>query len=184
LQAGRCAARVTRRRGPVSMEQIQAVKAKLRSKTVMALIDLQLFTGARPGELISLCTADIDRSDEVWKATLADHKTSHFGKDRTIHFGPQAQKILAPRLKPETPDAPLFAIRRTTYAQTVRNACTRAGVPPFVPHELRHTAGTLARDQYGIEAAQALLGHSRPEMTAHYTRQTTALAKSVASKAG
>jgi hypothetical protein len=70
LLAGRCEVKVTRARGPVSEEQIAAVKKELRSKKFKALIDLHLCCGARPGELVMLTTGMIDRTGKVWTATL------------------------------------------------------------------------------------------------------------------
>lgn len=184
LMAGRTTARETRARGPVSAEQIAACKKQLRSKKVKALIDLQLYCGARPGELVSLTTSMIDRTNGVWTAAIADHKMAHKGTSRVLVFGPQAQKILQPFLNEKSPDAPLFKIRRCTYSNLVRNACLRAGIEPFVPHELRHTALTLVRDTIGVEAAQALAGHSKADTTALYTKRLAQLAESVAAKCG
>ena len=33
------------------------------------------------------------------------------------------------------------------------------------PHQLRHTAGTLIRQEFGLEAAQLALGHSSAKVT-------------------
>lgn len=184
LLAGRCDAKETRGRCPVTAEQVAAAKRHLRSKKVKALIDLQLCCGARPGELVALTTAMIDRSGPVWTVALSDHKTAHRGKSRVLAFGPQAQAILTPFLNPRRPHERLFKILRNTYANLVREACLRAGVAPFVPHELRHTALTKVRDAIGVEAAQALAGHARADTTAIYTRQTAALAAEVAAKLG
>jgi integrase len=41
---------------------------------------------------------------------------------------------------------------------------------------LRHTAGTIVREQLGPEAAQALLGHSHIQMTEHYAKVSEAKA--------
>jgi len=184
LLAGRCEAKEGRTRGPVTPEQIEAVKSVLRSQKVKDLIDLQLATGARPGELLMLTTAMIDRSGSVWTARLEHHKTVHQGKTRMLAFGQKAQSVLGRYLQESHPDLPLFQIRRNTYSNIVRNACKRAKISPFVPHELRHTSATLIRDRFGSDAAQAVLGHSRPDMTAHYTSQTAALAVATAEKIG
>ena len=169
LTAGRSQARETRPRGSVPEASIAAVKAKIRSRKAKALIDLQLATAARPGELLQLTTQMIDQSTDVWTVSLTSHKTQHFGKSRILAFGPKAQAVLSPFLRPDAPDEPLFSIKRNTYEQIVRNACDRAGVPRFVPHELRHTGGTHYHDELGFEAARAMLGHARPDMTAHYS---------------
>lgn len=184
LLAGRSEARETRPRRIVPAEQIRLVQEKIRSQKAKDLMDLQLLTAARPGELLSLTTALIDRTGATWSAQLKRHKTEHFGKARVLAFGPQAQQILAKYLRADAPDAPLFQIRRNTYENIVRRACGRAGVPRFVPHELRHTSGTMYHDRLGFEAARAMLGHSRPDMTAHYTDHMAQKAMEAAKKLG
>ncbi len=58
----------------------------------------------------------------------------------------------------------------TSYRQSIQRAAKRAGVPKWHPYQLRHTAGTLVREALGVEAAQALLGHSKAQMTEHYAK--------------
>ena len=59
----------------------------------------------------------------------------------------------------------LLGIGRAVFSNIVRQACGKAGVPKFVRHQLRHTAGTRIRDAFGIERAQAHLFHSNANMT-------------------
>lgn len=184
LLAGKSAARETRPRQAVSDEHIELVKQQIRSQRTKDLMDLQLLTAARPGELLGLTTAMIDQSEATWSAHLQRHKTQHFGKTRVLAFGPQAQQILARYLRPDSPNALLFDLKRNSYENTIRKACDRAGIPRFVPHELRHTAGTRYHDQLGFEAARAMLGHSRPDMTAHYTNHLSQKALEAARQLG
>ncbi len=58
-----------------------------------------------------------------------------------------------------------------SYRQSIQRAAKRAGVEQWHPYQLRHLAGTVVRDALGIEAAQALLGHSHAAMTEHYAKQ-------------
>ncbi len=44
------------------------------------------------------------------------------------------------------------------------------------PYQLRHLAATVVREALGIEATQALLGHSQIAMTEHYAKLTEAKA--------
>jgi integrase len=125
----------------------------------------------------------IDRGGSIWTATLADHKNAHRGKTRKLHFGPKAQLILSRYLKAD-PDARLFATSRNSFYQSLVEACERAGVPRFSPHWLRHSATTAVRDGFGIEHAQAMAGHARPDMTAKYSTKMDRLAAEVASKIG
>jgi integrase len=51
------------------------------------------------------------------------------------------------------------------YRRAIERVCDRAGVPRWCPHQLRHTAGTLIRHKFGLEAAQVILGHSSAQVT-------------------
>ena len=144
---------------------------------------MQLCTGARPGELLMLAGSMIDRSGDVWTAELRDHKTKHRGKVRKLVFGPKAQLILRRHLKAD-PEARLFRIRRDSYCHAVVKACKKLKIPRGTPHWLRHNVANRVRDEFGIEAAQALAGHASPSMTAHYASNMDGLAVRVAAKIG
>lgn len=143
-----------------------------------SVIELQRLTGARAGEILGLTRGMIDVA--TWSASLGDHKTAHLGKTRVLRFGPRAQAILGPlMLRPD--DARLFP-RHTTasYRRAIARACDRADRwakggkiigndvrigPRWHPHQLRHTAATEIRRQFGLEAAQVVLGHSSARVT-------------------
>ncbi len=59
---------------------------------------------------------------------------------------------------------------KDSYRHAIQRAAEKAGVPRWFPYQLRHTAGTAVREALGVEAAQALLGHSRAAMTEHYAK--------------
>ena len=50
-------------------------------------------------------------------------------------------------------------------------ACWKANVPEWCPLQLRHTAATLIRAKYGVEATKAILGHSRVETSQIYAER-------------
>jgi integrase len=108
LRRGRSGAREPRKVLPVPDDAITAVQPYV-SDPVWALIQLQLATAARPGELVALRPVDIDRSGEVWTAAPADHKTAHHGHERRVYFGPRAQAALAPLLIGRADNAYLFS---------------------------------------------------------------------------
>lgn len=99
---------------PVTQDLIDATLPHC-SRQVRALIQLQLLTGARPGELVGLRAIDIKTDgghgagDEVWTYEPDQHKNSHRGQSRTIYFGPKAQEILRPFMASRPLDAPLFS---------------------------------------------------------------------------
>lgn len=144
------------------------------------------------GEAAALTTAMIDRTGDVWKATLGGHKNAHRGHERTILFGPEAIEAIRPWLLPEDPDAPVFSplrvdsrqatregdrlpgrtYNRTSLAQALRRAIARTGgrVAPWSLAQLRHSRATIMREKFGLDVASVVLGHARPTMTAQYSR--------------
>lgn len=70
-----------------------------------------------------------------------------------------------------------------SYRQAIKRAAQKAKTDHWHPYQLRHTAATIVREALGVEAAQAMLGHSRASMTEHYAKQS--LEKAIeAAKAG
>jgi integrase len=97
LKQGECGVQDAERVRPVAPELIEAVRPHV-SRQVRALIDLQLLTGARPGELVTLRPKDLDRAGPVWACRPERHKTAHRGHTREIFIGPKAQAVLRPFL--------------------------------------------------------------------------------------
>ena len=212
LLAGRTEARDLPPRHAVDQADIDAVKRHVRP-LVKDLIDLQLLSGARSGELLALTTSMIDRSAAVWRSQLTDHKCQHKGKARTLLFGPKAQLIL-PKYLSADPDKRLFSMTRCAYCRAVTRGCEVAfGMPDelrnidkklsesekqklrrqaaewraehcWSPHWMRHTFATRIREQHGIENVQSLLGHSDAEMSRHYSAKMDKLAAQTAAACG
>jgi len=97
LRKGRAEAPEPKAVKPAPIEMVEAIEPFV-SRQVWAIIQLQLLTGARAGELTRLRPCDIDRSGDVWVYQPDDHKTAHKDIERTIFIGPQAQAVLAPFL--------------------------------------------------------------------------------------
>ncbi len=57
-------------------------------------------------------------------------------------------------------------------------------IPPWHPHQLRHTAATRFRKDYGLEAAQVILGHKQLTVTQLYAEKNVEAATRVMSEAG
>jgi integrase len=71
-----------------------------------------------------------------------------------------------------------------SYRNAVLRACEKAGVPPWSPNQLRHTAATTIRARFGLEAAQAILGHARADVTQLYAERDIARAVEVMREVG
>lgn len=182
LLKGRTEARDNAPRTSVDDDRIDTVK-KLVRPLVCDMIELQRLCGARSGELLKLTTAMIDRTGDVWKADISDHKTVHHDQSRTLHFGPHAQLILTRYLSAD-PDEKLFKVTRTGFCRAITRACDKAGIARWVPHQMRHTNATNVREEFGLEHTQAVLGHANADMTQHYAKLSNAKAAEVARKIG
>jgi integrase len=101
LAPGRSAAEENKPVRPAPQANIDAA-LPLMPSPVRAMVKLQLFTGARPGELTTLRMADLDMSGKVWRYKPTQHKTLHHGHDRVILFGPHAQAVLKDFLTTDT----------------------------------------------------------------------------------
>src|SRR5687768_1460965 len=85
LRKGRSDAKETAPVRPVPEQYVRAIKDFV-SPQVWTMIELQLITGMRPGELVIMRGCDIDTSAPVWVYKPAYHKTEHHAHARTIYL--------------------------------------------------------------------------------------------------
>jgi integrase len=257
LRRGKTEARETQPVQPVPVEHVTAVLPYV-SRQVRAMIELQLVTGMRPGEVCAMRTADVDTTGKLWVYAPAKHKTAHHGHTRTIYLGPKAQQVLAEFLRTDL-HAPVFApadaeaerraalhkarktpmscgntpgtnrrakpaktpgaqYTRASYLRAIWGGCDRAFPPPaplckangetlaerharltpkqhkelevwrrdhrWHPNRLRHSAATFLRKEYGLEAAQVILGHKTLAVTEIYAEKNVAAAMRIMSAVG
>ncbi len=127
LKFGESAARETKPRRSVPDADLQAVRTQLLERH-RDVFDLLLLTGARPGELFGLRIEDIDRTGDIWRANLKNHKTAHKGKSRTIFFNRDAQAIILRHLKAD-PAERLLPMGADSFRQSLKYACVKLGSP-------------------------------------------------------
>ena len=108
LKKGRCESPDPPPIEPVPGEDLEKTLPELGS-VVRDMVELQLLTGARPGELCSLRPIDVDRSGEVWEYRPTSHKLEHHGKDRVVCFGEKAKAILIKYLEGRSAEAYCFS---------------------------------------------------------------------------
>jgi integrase len=262
IRQGRTDAREPTAVKPVAEEHVYATLPHV-SPQVAAMIQLQLLTGMRPGEVLIMRGCDLDTSGELWTYTPASHKTEHHGRERIIHLGPRSQEILQPFLKhdlnaylfspheaEQTRRANVHTKRRTpisygnrpgtnrrtnpkrkpqlcytvaSYRRAIERGCHKAFSPPehlrpkllengkresqtqflarltpaekdqlqawhhehhWHPNQLRHTAATRLRKQFGIEAARVVLGHSSAVVTEIYAEVDREKASQIMGRVG
>jgi integrase len=71
-----------------------------------------------------------------------------------------------------------------SYRRAVERAAKRANVTPWTPHRLRHSAATLVRQMFGLDAAQSVLGHRNAKITEVYAELHAERAAEVAAQIG
>jgi integrase len=222
LQEGRTEAPEPGQIKPVPIPDVEASLPFLPGP-VAAMVRLQLLTGCRTEEVLTIRGCDLTPGVPNWEYRPADHKNAWRGHERVIPLGPRAQEVLRPFLKadlqsylfrPRDVVAELHARRargrkskptpserarripgapgqkhrdcydRRSYRQAIIRACRRAGVAEWTPLRLRHTAATLVRSRFGLEAAQVVLGHSKADVTQLYAERDLAKAHEVMAQIG
>lgn len=179
--------------GPVD-EVVFRKTLKYLSAPLRAVAELQWLTGARSMELLQLTPWMIDQTTDPWACLITKHKTAKKKVKRVLYFGKKAQLIITPWLQRPmdcrcfrpSDNRPDFNDHYTAdrYAQAVARACKKAGVEHWHPHQLRYTRAFLTRRDFGLDAAQALLGHKHTSMTEHYSGVPHEKAAEAARKAG
>lgn len=192
LKRGRSEAKETEKVTPAPEADIEKVRPDVPTP-VCALIDLQLLTGMRPGEVVLMRGCDLDMSGSEWVFEPEWHKTQHHGHERPILLGPRSQAIITPYL---VHDLAAYLFRSShhkaklprytvdSYAQAIRRACNRLGVDAWSPGQLRHNAGTRLREVYGLEGAKVILGHQKVETTQVYAEADTRRARQIVAEVG
>ena len=264
LKRGRTDAKENKPVRPVPDSILQDTLPHL-SQTLQDMVNLQLVTGMRPGELCAMRGQDIDMSGKLWLYVPSKHKTEHHGHKRTIFLGKKAQEIVKQYLKtdvsaflfsPEESEAKRLAklqedrttptkwgnrpgsnrksrparkagnrYSRDSYRRAIIRGCERAFMLPenlveprtpkqikaakesgrmtpeailsrrsartkwrdehsWHPHQLRHNAATFLRKQFGVEAAQVILGHATLTVTQLYAEKNIQQAMRIVSEVG
>jgi integrase len=194
LQKGRSDAREGKKVLPVDRAVIDATLAQLGS-VLADMVRVQLLTGMRPAEVCIVRPADIDRNGDVWEYRPSHHKLAwRENTDRVVFLGTEAQRILRPYLL-RSATSYCFCPRESagrggerydtaSYRRAIKRAAERANVPAWCPGQLRHTAATTLRKQYGLEASQVILGHRRCDVTQVYAEKNWELGRQVAREIG
>lgn len=135
LSRGRTEARESYPVRPVEEQRARGILRFVASE-VRAMIELQLLTGMRPGEVVAMRVADLDTTGATWIYRPAQHKTEHHGMSRQIALGPRAQEVIRPFFKADL-TAHLFSPRE---AQARRHADQREQrQSPMTPSQTART---------------------------------------------
>jgi integrase len=91
----------------------------------------------------------------------------------------RAPSELRRRRKAKPRRVPAERYNRRSYRLAIVRACRKAGVPEWSPLQLRHTAATSIRARFGLEAAKAVLGHTRVETSQIYAERDLSRAEQI-----
>lgn len=128
------------------------------------------------------------QAQEIIREFVRDSDAAHLFSPRAwmADTRPKATRIYADRYD------------KDTYRRAIDRACDKAFPPPddmearaawrkahrWHPNRLRHTYATRIRREYGLEAAQILLGHARADVTQIYAERDLKAAVEIAAKVG
>lgn len=165
-------------------DDMMAAVYKHGSDALKDAIDLAYYLGQRPADVLKLSEHDIRHGN-------FDFKQNKTGKPMRIGTGGDLDLLISRMAQRKSK----FAVRclqllvdehgkpmtKAKLRSRFEAARAAAGIDgsAFQFRDLRRKSGSDLRDQVGLEAAQALLGHSSVVMTEHYTggrgKQITAI---------
>lgn len=130
-----------------------AAALEVMSPTLAAMVNVQLLTGARPGEVCRMRLMDLDMTGPVWIYRPGSHKRQHHGLDRIVMIGPRAQAVVKQFLTTD-PEAYLFSPRESKEWYLARRRESRK--TPVTPSaEKRRRKANPARkpgDRFNVAA--------------------------------
>jgi integrase len=179
LEAGRSEAREAEPVKPVPESWIAAIEPFV-SRPVWGMIQLQLATGMRPGEVRIMRGCDLNIWGEIWEYVPSSHKTEHHGKRRIVAVGPAGQAVLREFLKPDL-QAFLFSPRDVrkgragdcysdySYGKAIQKGCELAfGMPAELRDVGRHVKGLKDLTDQQREKLRASLCKQAAEWRANH----------------
>ena len=155
-----------------SKEQLDTMWANVDAVPNIKYVLLLCYTGMRLSEMLGAMTENYNPEDEYF---ITGVKTDA-GKDRTITISPKIRPFFADFAKDKHLFTDLSAkkFRSSIYYPALQaldmDTLDEKGDHIYTPHCCRHTFATLMKN---VDAPatdkQKLIGHSKFEMTAHYT---------------
>ena len=114
------------------------------------MVNLQLETGMRPGELVVMRACDLDMTGPVWLYRPSTHKTRHHGHERVVPIGPRGQEIIRRHLSTST-EAYLFSPRRMMEERAAEQRARRkTKVQPSQQNRRKRQGKRRPGDRYTV----------------------------------
>jgi integrase len=151
LRKGRSEARETVPVRPVEEAHVNAT-LPLLTPPVKAMVQLQRYSGMRPGEVIIMRPCDIDRSGPTWVYKPESHKTEHHDITRVVFLGPKAQAIMKPFLEDRVPGMYCFSPREAMagFRERQREA-RKTPVQPSQQNRGKRKPKKQPRERYSVD---------------------------------
>ena len=195
---------------PVPMEEVRKTMEALPA-TLCAMIELQILTGMRPGEVCAMRAGDVAEAENgLLIYTLRTDKTDYrrdASNKKKIPLGPRALRVIVPYLDRDaeeflfTPKEAQFdravnsgkrptrakyndSYNTAAYARAISRAAKKVGAAHWSPNQLRHLYASEIRRKYGLEAAQLMLCHAKADVTQIYAERDLKRMEEIAAKEG
>lgn len=111
-------------------------------------------------------------------------KEEHLAERRRNRKTPMTPSQRARTRKENHRKVPRDRYDSKSYFHAVRKACHKARVVRWHPHQLRHSAATRLRREFGLDVTRVILGHSSPAVTDVYAEVDREKAMAVMSEVG
>ena len=118
------------------------------------------------------------------KESMQQQNIDRRKKRKTFNKQGEVQPSQRNRRKENRKRPPGDRYLESSYYHAIVSACERAKVPRWYPNQLRHTAGTVAKNLCGTEKAQVFLGHEHLSTTEIYAEKNYGEAAQVSLKVG
>jgi integrase len=159
----------------------------------------QVFLGPQSQQVVAPFLKDQEPQAHLFSAAEAEQefrRQKHATRKTPMNWGnvPGSNRRRRPKVKPGD------RYRRDSYTRAISRACHAAFPPPFGlsteqltqwhrdhhwhPHQLRHNAATRLRKEFGIDAAQTILGHKTLAVTEIYAEKDRAAAQQIVKRIG
>lgn len=110
----------------------------------------------------------LDRPPELYCFSPAEAEAERNALRRQRRSSPMTPSQRKRRPKSNPQRAKRDSYDRDSYRRAIEYAIGKAGVPHWHPHQLRHNCGTRVRRDFGLDAAQIVLGHRTADVTEVY----------------
>jgi integrase len=177
LRAGRSQANEGRTITAVSQAAIDAIKPYV-SPIVWRAVQVQLLSGMRSGEVLSMRGCDLNMAGAIWEYRPESHKTEHHGRSRIVFLGPKAQAVIRECLAPSVQARLFEPYTRDSYRREITRACERAFDMPVELRRPERGLSQLPDNQRSIEhkrrMREASAWHAEHCWFPHQLRHTAA----------